>query len=508
MPKSLNQPIKTGDRLTGTFEIEGGRRVFGELAVDGKQTLLYLRDDEFFHTHALENGYLQGTAHDLSRLSLIGCITLAGPGTGSRGDESYTFAELFPHYIVHGSTHLRPDEKTIAAISFTIDDGRAAFYDFDAFGSVIDPEPLISKVANANRKVTGRKAPIGPHPHIQYFTGRTDLLEVQTALGRIAVRNRPRMSIAGARPPLLEDSVSLEIGFDGPVDFDTSEISAATLTRFFDLIIGRPQHRHHPSLRRVATSGAAPDYLQVYPTMPDTWERANDQRSPGPRDVLIEGVSNRREMEKVLRKWLALDDERRDARLRFAYGFNHGRKFSEDRLIGAANMFDLLPGSAVPPKVKLPKKVLEAQNQARALFDALEDSPERQSILSALGRIGGSNLARKIGHRANIITKQLPWLAPDMAFVIRQAVLCRNHYVHGSKAGFDYRKGTAISFFTRALEFIFGGSDLIDCGWKIQRFCQSGGGDHPFSELMRMWPMEVADVKQRLAGTPMGASND
>ena len=119
-----------------------------------------------------------------SALSLFDCITLSGPGRGSRGEQSYTFADVFPHQVVHGATHLGANEKAISSAIFSIDDGHAIFYDFDALGTVLRPEPLIEAVANANRKVARRAARAGERPRIHFHPGRSDLI---TALRPSAV---------------------------------------------------------------------------------------------------------------------------------------------------------------------------------------------------------------------------------------------------------------------------------------------------------------------------------
>jgi hypothetical protein len=46
---------------------------------------------------------------------------------------------------------------------------RAQFYDFDAFGSVIDAKPFIDQIAHAN--ALPREIKTGPDPQILYFTG-------------------------------------------------------------------------------------------------------------------------------------------------------------------------------------------------------------------------------------------------------------------------------------------------------------------------------------------------
>lgn len=495
MARHCNPGLETGARIIGSFEVETGREIFGDLTLQEKRTRLYLRDDDFFHTLKLPNGYLKGRAHDLSCLPLFDCVTFSGPGTGSAGDQSYTFADLFPHHIAHGTVHLGPTEKVILSAIFSIDDGHAIFYDFDALGTVLRADPLIEAVANANRKITRRKIQPGERPRIHFHPGRSDLLTALTTTGRIKVMNLIDETMDSPRRMALESRIAFEISWKKPVDVRTALTSVDDLIRFLELIAGRPQNRNDLLLR--VDGGERPSFLSIYSTMADHWERSDDDRSPGPHDVLIDGIRRRSEIGKVLRCWFAHDAARRDARLRFAHAFSNANVFSEDRLIGAANMFDLLPTDAVPKRSPVNGELAQAKAAAIALFDPLPDSPERHSILSALGRIGTASLPRKVLHRAKLITDTLPVLKPDMELVVREAIKCRNHYVHGSDATYDYlADGDAVPFFTSTLEFVFGASELIECGWNIGR---STGGSHPFAELLRSWELRVDNMKANLA---------
>lgn len=489
--------LETGARISGTFEIEADRAIFGELTLESSQSRLYLRDDDFFHTLSLPDGYLKGHAHDLSCLSLFNCITLSGPGSGMAGDTSFSFAELFPHEVVQGSVHLGPGEEKIRSVIFSIDDGHALFHDFDALGTVLNPDPLITAVASANRKVTGRKARLGPRPLIHYFAGRSRLLSANTSIGQISVLNLVDETIGSPRRMAFESRIGLEIGWRRPVALPTALSSVGVLIRFFELLTGKPQNRKNLLLR--VDHYKSPAFLSIYSSMLDQWPRGTDERSPSVRDVLIDGVRRRNEMKSVLRSWLSLDAAREDARQRFAHGFRNENRFSEDRLIGAANMFDLLPADAVPQKVTLSRELSEAKRSARALFEPLRASPERDSILSALGRLGTSSLPRKVLHRAKIVTDALPELKADMGIVVREAIRCRNHYVHGSDGSYDYlADGDALPFFTDALEFVFGASELVECGWDIAAFRARGGSHHPFAELIRSWGPRVDAMKTQL----------
>lgn len=85
-----------GSKQTGRFTISQGKDVYGELTLAGAKTSLYLHNKEFFNTHAVPGQCVKGVLHDLTKVTLIQCITTSGTGSGSRGDERYHFANIFP----------------------------------------------------------------------------------------------------------------------------------------------------------------------------------------------------------------------------------------------------------------------------------------------------------------------------------------------------------------------------------------------------------------------------
>ena len=81
--------------------------------------------------------------------------------------------------------------------------------------------------------------------------------------------------------------------------------------------------------------------------------------------------------------------------------------------------------------------------------------------------------------------------------VTDQAVNCRNHYVHGSEPKFDYINNfDAVILFTDTLEFVFAASDLIDSGWDVKTWCQSGTiMSHPFSQYRVTYADRLKNLK-------------
>ena len=107
-------------RKSGTFKLSSGVEVPGELSLKAGATSLDLYSSSFFDTHESED--IAGTFHDRSKVSLIGCITMSGPGSGSRGEEQYHFSSVFPHFVLLGDEHITSADRKIADITFAVDE--------------------------------------------------------------------------------------------------------------------------------------------------------------------------------------------------------------------------------------------------------------------------------------------------------------------------------------------------------------------------------------------------
>jgi hypothetical protein len=233
------------------------------------------------------------------------------------------------------------------------------------------------------------------------------------------------------------------------------------------------------------------------------------ERTPHPADLPIQAAHTPEYFASVLTTWLARDHEWRSARFRFSTAFALQNSFTIDRLVGAANMFDILPASAVPTNVPLTKELKDAKTATHALFKALPQSTERTSVLDALSRLGKASLKHKVRARANRILDRIPARFPELELVIDEAVNCRNYFVHGSKAKMDYTvEFDQVIFFTEALEFIFAASDLIECGWDIERWSKQGSTmSHPFDRFRLDYELRLKDLKRAFdAAKPSEAS--
>lgn len=486
-----------GFRKSGSFDVAPGTEVHGDLILKGPRTTLDLFSKDFFSTHALQDGCILGALHDRTKVSLIDCITTQGMGSGSRGDESYHFASVFPHFVIFGNEHITAADRKITAVSFHVNDAENLFYDFDAFGQVIDAKPHIAQLVGA-KEIIGRDVSVGNYPMIFYFTGKYEIFKAETVLGTVSAAHRPSYRFPGPHGISVDNKIHIDLEFKSPATIREAITDINTLLRFLEIIAGRPQTLL--SLGFLTSGpGDTPTILDVYWSMSPL--RDDDTgRPPHPADLPLQAAHDPGLFGNVLTAWLNRDAEWRNARSRFSTAFALQHHFTIDRLVGAANMFDILPASAVPYDVPLTQELAEAKAASGALFKALPRSLERDSVLNALGRLGKASLKHKVHARAKLILDLIPIRFPDLVLVLDEAIDCRNYFVHGSKAKMDYTaEFDQVILFTEALEFTFAASDLIECGWDIVEWSkQSSTVSHPFDRFRLNYEPRLADLKRAL----------
>jgi hypothetical protein len=468
-------------RRPGTFRIQEGRSIFGELTIHGPKTALHLHDSEPFPTRGFEDGCITGVLHDLTKVSLIRCVAPEEPDYVDGPQGTYYFAKIFAHYVVTGDRHLTPKEEVIKGVVIYLDDAKKLFHEPQAFGAVfIDAQSLVEEAIQREGHTVSRET--GPHARVLYYTGKDEIVSSDTAIGRVSVAHRPDFRTGGEKGGLLRDQVTVSIDFDSPLAFPDVINRVEKITEFLGLLAGRPQNLTSLLIRTNDESSGR--LLSVYWTLFRRRQEFGEGGGPSPHDVLIEAVRQPDEFALVVKGWFERQEAWRDARWRFFSCFAAQRSYDPDRVVAFANMFDILPPSAVPAENPLSAELEEARAACRDRFKTLPPTPERDSVLSTLGRLGQSSLKRKIRHRARFVLDRSDGVFDDLARVTDEAVKCRNHYVHGSDGSFDYNRNfDAVVFFTNTLEFVFAASDLIEAGWDFKRWLKAGTSmSHPFGQ--------------------------
>lgn len=131
--------------IFGKFSLSDGSQVFGELRLKGRNSLLQLHHEGVSYPPEVQQ-VIHGQLHDLSKVSCLKCVCSDWGHSWRNGEGAYHHAKVFPHFVTVGSQHLQPEQSSIKAVHFTVSDLSSIFYDFDAFGHVIDSKSLINSV--------------------------------------------------------------------------------------------------------------------------------------------------------------------------------------------------------------------------------------------------------------------------------------------------------------------------------------------------------------------------
>jgi len=484
-----------GFRKAGRFTLTTGTEVQGELSLKGPATSLDLYSDAFFDTHPSPDIF--GLLYDRSKVSLINCITMTQSKYGAKGDEQYHHcSSVFPHFVIFGGQHISSFDRTIRKLSFTVDDAAVLFCDFDVFGSVVNARPHMERIVEANKR--GRKIEIGEDPLLFYCTGKYGIFAVETVLGNVSATHGIAYSSPGPEGIHVDNTIRISIAFNSERTVEQAIGSVLDIVRFLAVIAGRKQNVSDLTFLPAGT-GEPPKAFEVYWCMPP--HRDDDgSHKPHPFDLPIQAAVKPDEFTNLLKRWLARNEAWRAARARFSTVFAYRNRYCIDRIVGAANMFDILPSSACPEMFTLPPELEQGRDSAREAFDALPPSPERDSVLSALGRMGKATLKRKVRSRAKLVTDIVGGRFPELDLVVDQAIDCRNYYVHGSVAKIDYSKHFAqVQFFTDTLEFVFAASDLVQSGWDITAWTkQASSVSHPFGRYHVNYGRQLSELKKLL----------
>jgi hypothetical protein len=492
LPKSLSDKERAPN--LGRFNV-AGRELHGHITVDGTNSSLFLHDTQPFSADS-PNNCITGTLHDLTKVTLLDCLVTQGGGSTGYGKECYFIARIFPHFILHGDRHISTTEKSITEIAFSMQDASALFNDFTAFGYVVDGRHLMQQIASAYPDPAIK---VGPHPEIFYFNGMREVFSVETAIGRISGSHNLSFRFPGPDGIHVDNTILVAVEFKEEVRFGEAMRDASSVLLYLGLLVGRPQE--FVKLRvRIKAEEEIPVFLDVVRTMPFHLNPANTGEKPHPGDVLLNAIDSPAEFSLVSKNWFARQPQWKNARMRFFNSYEEQRHYSVDRLVGSANMFDILPRDAFPAKIELREELRAARDDAQNSFRALPRSPERDSVLSALGRIGKPSLKQKTRHQLRKVTGALPNVFPDLQMVCDEAVNCRNYYVHGSLPTFDYGNNfDAVVFFAETLEFVFAASDLIESGWDIKKWIgKRPQHTHPFGRYRLSYSEQLKYLKSLL----------
>ena len=497
---------KEASSFHGSFTLPDGKSVFGELLLKGAATSLTLKNASTIGAD-FERRHLHGVSVDNDHITCVDCIH-SDDGHRMRGGITTFYKEVFPHYVVVGREHLDPDAATITSISFTTTDLNTLFYDREVFGYISDPRSIMDTVLAEKRKT--RSIEVGELPQVHYYTGKDTALDVDSAIGNLVVGLDLKTRIGGMTGIRVKSDRRFKIKPIQPICFEEAVARIGVIRRFLSLAAGRPQKITDIWIRTTSESTQASPLRMHWTYAPKGPH--GDVRAPQSFDLPFNPIGRSDEFVSVLQNWIANDDRMLVPRARLLMGMQKGNRYDPDRLVAAANMFDLLPPDACPKDVPLPQEMADFKKEARAKLKAKEfpKTDAQRRALGDMGRWGKASLTDKVLHRWAMASKEVPNLFENMDYVLKLAVKCRNHFVHGPNSGFDYDRAEPFSsLFTDALEFVFAFADLVASGWNPVDWAKRNHSDtHMFARFRWMYLQIAPQLKAAMEATPILEEDD
>lgn len=500
--------MPTHEQYNGIF-LSTDSQFAGLLKIAGADSILKLVGKSHWAHPETGSSDIHGVLSDGNKVSLLDCV-LQGENR-YRFDENSQFESVFfPHYAVVGERFITSDEPIIKAIHYHFENvdhllsGRETFQSIRP--EIAEVHQILERDHKRKEKIAekygwGRrpfKPQVGENPHLLYFSGLWEIVASNAKIGKISLTNRSSHTAGSASGIGINNEVTANIEFTEPKTLDEATDALRSLHGLFELSLGHRQRFNWIELELTHCSQEhVPGGSQ---TASLYWSLCNDRvagdQSPSLNDILLCPDRNPEEFATVATGWMDSAEAMGDPRVRFATAFFGS--YSVNRIVGAANMFDLLPESHAPKTKETDASLKEAVTQCRKIFAGLPDSFAKQSVLSTFGRIGKASLRDKIHHRADKIIKVAGDNFPELYLPCNHAVLCRNHYVHGSSGSFDYQKHfPEFAFIIDTLEFVFAASDLLDLGWDMKRWMsQDTSMTHSFGAFVINYPQNIARLKK------------
>jgi len=503
--------MPTDEQYNGVFISSDGKFV-GALKIAGADSILKLVGKSYWDHPASEPADIHGILNDGKKVSLLECV-LHGKKRYHLDKNTQFESIFFPNYIVVGEDFISSDKPVIQAIRYHFQNIDCLLSGRETFQSLHPETAEIHQILETDYKRTEKiaekygwerrpfKPQIGEHPHLLYFSGLWEIVSSNAQVGKVSLTNRSSHTSGSAAGIRIDNEVTANIEFKEPKTPDEALHHLRALHGLFELSLGHRQRYHWIELeltqRPKELSPVIPKTARLYWSLCN--ERIKGDHITNLNDTLISPDLNPEEFSKIVSGWMNSAKTMGDPRVRFATAFFGS--YSINRIVGAANMFDLLPESHAPKTKEADASLKEAVIQCRKIFADLPDSFARQSVLSTLGRIGKASLRDKIHHRTNKIIEVAGDKFSELYLPCNHAVLARNHYVHGSTRSFDYQKNFAeFAFIIDTLEFVFATSDLLDLGWDMSRWMDQGTTmTHSFGAYIINYSQNITHLKNLLS---------
>lgn len=447
------------ENIRANFEIGDNNKVAGVLdsASDSKKFSCW--SSEPFHLK--NHSSIYGKTHDSQYISLLNCLGSTSSHM-NHNERSYS-CEVYSHTLIAGKEKVNPKADKFDSISLVVGNPLKLFRSLDSFGYVGFPDDKL--VDALNKQDYTPHFETEKHPVVAYFNGDFDIFEQATKLGNIKAHNHiSHGSWGGATGVKIENKVVITIDFKEGISIDEAFKRANSVALFFRFISGKGLFFKDITLKKMEHEH--PEFTIYH----DSYNWGEDRKDGYYSEPLIDVTTDN--FPSILESWFEKDD-RENVRYSF-YNTYFRDVYSPDRLITAANMFDIFPISEEDKKLSLDPDAEELlthlKKQIKTDFSGFPDI--KQSLFQSIGYLTRKSLKDRVQERLDIIRPHLighKINTEDLEFIVNIAIKSRNYYVHGS----EYKKLPPSklfefqSLFIDTLEYIYALSELLECGWKI-----------------------------------------
>ncbi|MBF7144986.1 MULTISPECIES: HEPN domain-containing protein [Pseudomonas] len=446
------------NKIIGCFKY-GNLDVNGDLIIHGDKTLLKLRSrsQPVFNPNPHS---VYGETLDRKKISLFECVGNRPNPVGLYPELFYEI-DIFPHYVMVGGQHLDWDESIFESVSFKTDDLGLFFSKRGTFGSKIASSGDIKKIlgeACQKAEVDGERNGV-----IFFYSGEGQIKPINLSFGKISTSIRFESQITDSGGVICPAETIATIKFDTTKKFSQVIDAILSVLEFLSFVSGRYQGVQKISAETRFKGTNEIDQVFLYWSLAPEGNRSLIESK---RDWPISLDRDEEELSEVFKNWIEKHVGCVDARRRIIQCQKKNEFYDGDRIVGAANAFDILPTIVYPVLNPLSDEALQNKKLCKDIIMKMPHSEERSQILSTLN-FWGSKLLSKILHKASVIENSSENYFNGIADVLKISLKARNYYVHGTDAGYlDYEE--ELAFLTDTLEFVFVASDLIECGWNIR----------------------------------------
>lgn len=453
---------KVAEKFFAAFKLEG-QQLIGELVLDGDRTNLHLSSrrpipyDPQPHT-------LYGELLDHRKLSLYECVGYSPEVEGVYPNPVYR-RDVFPHFTLIGPRHYDWDDKVFVTVSFKADDMGVLFSSPGTFGwNFVDGMDLQGILPSENG---AGQSDFGDRPLVFWYANKEEERKIELGGKAFHAQLTFESSVSDFSGITCPSETAAVLTYENPVGLDVIIEDITSVLDFVVVVTGRAQEVRGITVTDNSVGERGP--LKTADEFSLQWSLApQSPELPGAphRDLPISVSRDDAEFRIVFANWIQKHSDWSVARSRVLQWKGRGHQYDSNRLIAAANAFDVLPDSAYPAVGKLSDEVERKRNRCKEIIMELSHGDERTQILSTL-KFWGSALRDKVECRSKIVNNAIGFHLPGLDDVVRIALKARNFYVHGSDYAHEYFQ-ELFEFLTDTLEFVFIASDLIECGWNAR----------------------------------------